>query len=152
MGKYLDALKQEHYSEATTYPPDSPDTPIHSGGLSGLSVDHLGVFKKNAPGESQGISGEVIAWPHPGKPLSRRQVWGFLVPCPFTRTMLEKATELYQEPLDAADWTDIQAGKYLFENKEHALRQYLDQWADDHPRKMQRLIDEFFPENPRDKP
>lgn len=90
---------------------------------------------------TQGCGAEIIKWPHPGKPLSRRQVWGFLVPCPFTRTMLEKATELWKEPLDANDWVDVLAGKYLFENKEVALRDYLCQWADDNPEKMRQLVE-----------
>lgn len=78
----------------------------------------------------------------PGHRLPDTERWGFLSPSPFTRAMLERATERWQEPLSTEDWADIERGAYLFEHRMAALRRYLYQWRDDNPGRMAELVEQ----------
>lgn len=68
--------------------------------------------------------------------------WRFLSPGPFTRTTLEAAADIYGGPLSRDDLADIEAGVYLFEKREQYLRDYLRQWAENHPTCMAELTAE----------
>ena len=76
--------------------------------------------------------------------ISTMYRYRFVVGIPFTRRMLEMATERWQQPLSNDDWADISKGAYLFEARELALQEYLWQWSGDNPEKLKELKRELF--------
>ncbi len=128
----------DYTENGATTPKRTSDAPSRNQ-VAGHANTGLAPIAPVAPG----VGAEIVKWPHPGRPLPRSRLTDFLVPCSFTLAMLERATDLWQAPIDSNDWRDIHAGHYLFENKEVALREYLYQWADDNPEKMAQLIKEF---------
>lgn len=78
--------------------------------------------------------------PNPGPRLPATDRWRFVTDSPFTRRLLELATERWQEPLSDEDWADIAGGRYLFEHRMAALASYLRGWVADNPERWAELL------------
>lgn len=130
---YLGVTPPKHTGYTTVTPPrNRPVRPVVNGDA------------PNAP-NTPGHTLETAKMRPFGKPISGENRWRFLIGVPFTRTMLEVAAERWGEPLDRDDLQDIeQGGNYLFEQREVALRRYLEQWAEDNPVKFEHLTAEIY--------
>lgn len=99
--------------------------------------------EKNISGEKREAEAPSAAppfIPNPGPRLPVADRWRFVIDSPFTRALLERATELWDDPLSFDDWQDVHEGKYLYERRSAALANYLRQWAKNHPDRMAHLL------------
>ena len=108
------------------------------------SIVRMARHQRAADEAASAGGGDVMpaGFPDDGEALPPARRWGFLACSPWTRTMLEIAADLWGDPLSREDLLDIQAGAYLFERRELALREYLRRWAADNPRQMAQLTAE----------